>query len=113
MTDGYGLKAEQLEPCHDRVVVRMIAPDETAGGIIIPDIVHANAAVGSKASSRDAAKGSAMKATVLAVGPLVESVVVGDVILMPPPRTLTDMGDGLFMVRDEDVSIKYHLTGAN
>ena len=120
MTD-YGLKVEDLEPLHDRVIVRMIKLDETAGGIIIPDIVHANAAIGEKGSDRNAKQGSAMRAEVLKAGPGrfedgvlgPMSVAMGDVILMPPPRCLTDMGDGLFMVRDGDIAIKCNDKGKN
>ena len=110
----YGLKAADLEPLHDRVIVEMIKAEKSKGGIIIPEIVHANAAIGEKGSDRNAKKGSAMRARVLKAGPgLFEagvlgpmSVAEGDVILMPPPRCLTDMGGGLFMVRDSDISIK-------
>lgn len=110
--ESFGLKPEQLEPLHSRVILKVVKV-EKVGRIVVPDMALENVGKGPRGSDRNAKKGSAWRGEVLAVGPDATSVSKGDVVLMPPARCLVDMGDGMFMVRDEDIAVRYHETGRN
>lgn len=56
-----------LQPIKDRIIIKQVAAEEkTKGGILLPD----------------EAKSKAPRGEVLAVGPLVKDIQVGDVVLM-------------------------------
>lgn len=85
----------ELQPINDRVLIKQLAAEEvTKGGIVIPEL-----------AAEKPAKGK-----VVAVGPLVEVVKVGDLVIYPAFTgsnvTLDDNSEVLLIKEEELLAIE-------
>jgi co-chaperonin GroES (HSP10) len=96
---GYGLKAEELEPTFDRVLIEEVPAGKTPGGLFLPESCTIDQPLG---IVRKVGPGNPYSDRPGHRPPCVEP---GDVVLLSALQAV-DLGGGLFLVRDREIICK-------